>query len=57
MESQEILIDDIWNNEKQDELKQFILLHSNKQTKDRKLANELLSIQYKMEDLLENKKR
>lgn len=52
MKSQEIYISDIWNNNKQDKLRQFILLHSTKQTKERKLANELLSIQYKIEDYI-----
>ena len=54
MKSQEIQIDEIWNDDKQDELKRFVLLHSEKQTKERKLANQLLSIQYKMEDYIRN---
>ena len=54
MKNQEIQVNEIWNNEKQDELNQFILLHSKKQTEERKLANELLSIQYKMEDYIRN---
>jgi antitoxin HigA-1 len=56
MQSQEIKINDIWNNKKQDELRKFILFHSRKQTKERKLINQLLSIQYKMEDLLKSKR-
>ena len=54
MKDQEIQINEIWNDEKQDELKRFVLLHSEKQTKERKLANQLLSIQYKMEDYIKN---
>lgn len=54
MKSQEIQVNKIWNNEKQDELKQFVLLHAKKQTEERKLTNELLSIQYKMEDYIRN---
>ena len=54
MKGQEIQTNEIWNDEKQDELKQFVLLHSEKQTKERKLANQLLSIQYKMEDYIRN---
>jgi antitoxin HigA-1 len=52
MKNQEIHANDIWNDNKQDELKQFILLHSEKQTKERKLTNQLLSIQYKIEDYI-----
>jgi antitoxin HigA-1 len=40
------------NDNKQDELKQFILLNTEKQTKERKLTNQLLSIQYKIEDYI-----
>ena len=54
MKAQEIQTNEIWNDEKQDELKRFVLLHSEKQTKERKLANQLLSIQYKMEDYIRN---
>jgi antitoxin HigA-1 len=52
MKNQEIHVNDIWNDNKQDELKQFILLHSEKQSKERKLTNQLLSIQYKIEDYI-----
>jgi antitoxin HigA-1 len=52
MKNREIKIDEIWNDDKQDELRDFILFHSRKQTKERKLANELLSIQYKIEDYI-----
>ena len=52
MKNQEIQVNDIWNDDKQDELKQFVLLHSEKQTKERKLTNQLLSIQYQIEDYI-----
>jgi antitoxin HigA-1 len=52
MENQEIHVNDIWDDDKQDELKQFILFHSEKQSKERKLTNQLLSIQYKIEDYI-----
>jgi antitoxin HigA-1 len=52
MKNQEIHANDIWNDNKQDELKQFILLNTEKQTKERKLTNQLLSIQYKIEDYI-----
>jgi plasmid maintenance system antidote protein VapI len=54
MKGQEIQVNDIWNDDKQGELKQFILLHSEKQSKERKLTNQLLSIQYKIEDYIRN---
>ncbi|MEA5461185.1 hypothetical protein VB796_19130 [Arcicella sp. LKC2W] len=54
MKGQVIQVNDIWNDDKQDELKQFILLHSEKQSKERKLTNQLLSIQYKIEDYIRN---
>ena len=52
MKGQEIQVNDIWNDDKQNELKQFIFLHSEKQTKERKLTNQLLSIQYQIEDYI-----
>ena len=54
MKGQEIQVNDIWNDDKQNKLKQFILLNAEKQTKERKLTNQLLSIQYKIEDYIRN---
>jgi plasmid maintenance system antidote protein VapI len=54
MNTKEIQIDDIWNKEKKVELKKFISTHSSKQSRERKLTNELLSIQYKLEDYIQN---
>lgn len=54
MKTKEIQIGDIWNDKKKDELKKFISSHSAKQSKERILTNELLSIQYKLEDYIQN---
>lgn len=53
MKSKEIEITDIWNEEKSNSLKDFIINHSQKQSKERKLRNELLAIQYQVEDYIE----
>ena len=51
MKNKKIQISEIWNDEKKSSLKEFITTHSQKQSKERKLRNELLSIQYRIEDL------
>ena len=53
MKSNEIQITDIWNEEKRNALKEFITVHSQKQSKEQKLRNELLAIQYQIEDYIE----
>lgn len=53
MKAKEILTNNIWNDEKKVELKKFISAHSSKQSRERKLTNELLSIQYKLEDYIQ----
>ena len=50
----EIRAENIWDEKKIEGLKDFILARSNEQSKERKLRNELLSIQYKIEDYIEN---
>ena len=50
----EIQIDDIWNKNKKNGLKDFITAHSQKQSEERILRNKFLSIQYQIEDYLEN---
>ena len=55
MMNKEIQITDIWNEEKNKSIKEFILTHSQKQSKERKLRNELLSIQYQIEDYIDTK--
>jgi antitoxin HigA-1 len=55
MKSKEIEITEIWNDEKKNALKDFIIVHSQKQSKERKLRNELLAIQYQIEDYIETK--
>lgn len=53
MKSKEIQITEIWNEEKRNALKDFIIVHSQKQSKERKLRNELLAIKYRIEDYIE----
>lgn len=53
MENKEIEITEIWNEEKSDSLKDFIISQSQKQSKERKLKNDLLAIQYQIEDYIE----
>jgi len=50
----EIKVKDVWNERKQNDLKQFILSYSDKQSPERKIKNELLSIRFKIEDYIEN---
>ena len=49
----EIQIADIWNEEKNKSLSAFIQSHSEQQSEERKLRNELLSIQYQIEDYID----
>ncbi|RYE36798.1 MAG: transcriptional regulator, partial [Sphingobacteriaceae bacterium] len=53
MKKVEIEISEIWNDEKQNTLKDFIIVHSQKQSEERKLRNELLAIQYQIEDYIQ----
>ncbi len=50
----EIKIDDIWNDKKINNIKKVILAHSASQSKEMILKNRLLSIQYKLEDYIQN---
>jgi plasmid maintenance system antidote protein VapI len=54
MKNKEIQIEDIWNDKKKAELKKIILADSAKQSKERILKNQLLSIQFKLEDYIQN---
>jgi len=54
MINKEILDTEIWNGSKIQELKDHILTESKKQPPERILKNELLSIQFKIEDYIEN---
>lgn len=54
MKNKEIQINEIWNDKKRNELKDFIAVNSAKQSKERMLTNKLLSIQYKLEDYIQN---
>lgn len=53
MKKTEILPKDIWNDEKLNNVNEFIKNHSDNQSKERKIKNKLLSIQYKLEDYIE----
>ncbi len=52
MKSKEIQVIGIWNEDKRKSLSEFILSHSQEQTKERKIKNELLSIKYQIEDYI-----
>ncbi len=54
MKNKEIKAEAIWNDEKKSGLNDFISTHSAKQSKERILKNKLLSIQYKLEDYIQN---
>jgi antitoxin HigA-1 len=54
MKNKEIKFEDIWNDKKKEGLKEFIATHSAKQSKEQLLTNRLLSIQYKLEDYIQN---
>lgn len=54
--NKEIKVSDIWNEDKQKGVKEFMLSHSKKQSAERKLRNERLGIQYKLEDFVESEK-
>ncbi|KUJ61011.1 transcriptional regulator [Flavobacteriaceae bacterium CRH] len=54
MRAKEIQVEDIWNDKKKGDLKKAILSHSASQSKERILTNRLLSIQYKLEDYIQN---
>ncbi|TZF85722.1 transcriptional regulator (plasmid) [Pedobacter sp. BS3] len=52
MKSKEIQVTDIWNEGKRKSLSDFILSHSQKQTREQKIRNELLAIKYQIEDYI-----
>ncbi|WP_281298967.1 helix-turn-helix transcriptional regulator [Flavobacterium limnophilum] len=54
MKNKEIEVENIWNDKKKSEVKKVILSHSVKQSKEQLLRNQLLSIQYKLEDYIQN---
>ncbi|ANI90107.1 transcriptional regulator [Arachidicoccus ginsenosidimutans] len=54
MAKKEIQAADIWNDKKLNNVKDFILIHSAKQSKERIIQNELLAIKYKIEDYIES---
>ncbi len=54
MKNKEIQFEEIWNDKKKEGVKEFITSRSAKQSKERMLTNKLLSIQYKLEDYIQN---
>ncbi len=54
MKKTEILPQNIWDNKKLNEINEFIKSDADNQSKERKIRNKLLSIQYKLEDYIEN---
>ncbi|MEM8894128.1 MAG: transcriptional regulator [Bacteroidota bacterium] len=53
MEKTEILPADLWNDEKLKSINEFIKDHSDKQSKEKRIRNKLLAIQYTLEDYIE----
>lgn len=54
MKNSEIQPKELWNENKLKTVNEFIKNHSEKQTKAEKIQNRLLSIQYKLEDYIED---
>jgi antitoxin HigA-1 len=54
MKAKEIQSEDIWNDKKRDNVKAAIRAHAATQSKERILTNQLLTIQYKLEDYIQN---
>ena len=52
MKTTEIMPKDIWNDNKFEKINDFIKIHADNQSKERKIKNKLLSIQYKLEDYI-----
>lgn len=52
MSDTEIQPDHIWNSEKKESLKEFILAKSKGQSEERILKNKLLAVKYKIEDYI-----
>ena len=53
-DKKEIQPTDIWNKKKMVDLQEFILSHAKNQSPERVLKNELLAIQYQIEDYIES---
>lgn len=54
MKNKEIQISEIWNTQKKDDLKKIIRKHAASQSKEKLVKNQLLSIQYKLEDYIKS---
>ena len=53
MNKSEIKPGNIWNEEKLNSINEFVKEHAKNQSKERKIKNKLLSIQFKLEDYIE----
>ena len=54
MKNAEIQPEDIWSNSKLDKIDALVKTHKSEQSKEQKIRAELLGIQYKLEDYIEN---
>ena len=54
MKNAEIQPEDIWSNSKLDNIDALVKKHKSEQSKEQKIRAELLGIQYKLEDYIEN---
>lgn len=53
MKRKEIKPEDIWNTDTMNRVNEFIKEHSEEQSKERKIRNQFLSIQYKIEEYID----
>lgn len=54
MKAKEIQIEEIWNDKKRDTVRRAVVSHAASQSKEDILTSQLLSIQYKLEDYIQN---
>jgi plasmid maintenance system antidote protein VapI len=54
MKAKEIQIEDIWNEKKRDIVRKAVVSHAATQSKEDVLTSQLLAIQYKLEDYIQN---
>lgn len=52
----EVKVNEVWESNKMNKLNEFVLSESKKQSPERKLRNELLSIKFQIEDYIEKDK-
>jgi hypothetical protein len=54
IQAKEIQIEDIWNEKKRDIVRKAVVSHAATQSKEDVLTSQLLAIQYKLEDYIQN---